>query len=70
MDLSGDEPPHSFTVKCLGCGKSLTVSGESEDELRERLAASGWQMVAAEAMADPINDGVDFLCAACPVNYF
>lgn len=39
-----DEPLDSFTIKCLGCGKSLTVSGESEDELRARLGTSEWRM--------------------------
>jgi hypothetical protein len=64
-----DLDPYAFTATCIGCRKTLTVAGESEDELRELLAESRWQMVADESMADPISDGVNFLCPDCPVNY-
>jgi hypothetical protein len=64
-----DAQPYSFTARCNGCRKTLAVAGESEDELRELLATSGWQMVTDESMADPISDSVNFLCPDCPVNY-
>lgn len=68
VSMDNDEP-HIFIVQCLGCGKTLALSGDSKDELRERLAESSWQMVADEAMADPITDDVDFLCPDCLVKY-
>jgi hypothetical protein len=64
-----EEPLHTFTTTCLGCHKVLKVSGNSEDELRELLAATRWQMRADAPMADPITDSVDFLCPDCPVSY-
>jgi mono/diheme cytochrome c family protein len=58
-----------FTATCLGCHQVLRLAGGSEDELRELLAETRWQMVADAPMADPIADHPRFLCPDCPVTY-
>jgi hypothetical protein len=69
LDDDNSEPASTFTATCLGCHRVLRLAGSSDDELRELLAESRWQMVADAPMADPINDGVLFLCPDCPVTY-
>lgn len=69
-DKEGDgdvsEPRYFLTTRCRRCQKTLQFIGLSEDDLRKRLAASRWRMVADAPMADPINDSVEFVCPDCP----
>ena len=58
---------HFLTIRCLGCGKTVQLIGESRDDLLDRLASTMWKMVADASMSDPIEDSVRFQCPDCAV---
>ena len=54
-----------FTLRCLSCRRRLQFLAENKDDLLERIAASRWELQPSAAMADPTDDGEEFLCADC-----
>lgn len=60
------EPRHFLTIRCLGCGKTVALVGESKDDLLQRLEATMWKMIAGAPMADPVEDeSIRFHCPNC-----